>query len=72
MELGGSKGHLVSSTLPLLWPDSIPGIDPAKVVIAGDSSGGSLAAATCIMHRDIQSEQFPPIKAQVPIIYPKY
>ncbi|BBF86616.1 lipolytic enzyme [Aquitalea magnusonii] len=42
------------------------GIDPARVVVAGDSAGGNLAAALCLAARDRQG---PPLCGQA-LIYP--
>jgi acetyl esterase len=42
------------------------GIDPAKIIVAGDSAGGNLAAVTCLMARDRRG---PSISQQV-LIYP--
>jgi acetyl esterase len=42
------------------------GIDPERIVVAGDSAGGNLAAVTCVIARDLGG---PPIAAQL-LIYP--
>jgi len=42
------------------------GIDPARVVMAGDSAGGNLAAVTCLLARDRGG---PPIAGQA-LLYP--
>jgi acetyl esterase len=42
------------------------GIDPAKIIVAGDSAGGNLAAVTCLMARDRGG---PAISLQI-LLYP--
>lgn len=46
---------------------TILGLDPARIGVAGDSSGGNLAAALCLAERDDRSSRLP--WAQV-LIYP--
>lgn len=45
---------------------TVLGADPDRLVVAGDSAGGNLAAVTCVMARDRSG---PPIAAQL-LLYP--
>ncbi|HEX9583405.1 MAG TPA: alpha/beta hydrolase [Gammaproteobacteria bacterium] len=45
---------------------SIAGIDPRRIVVAGDSAGGNIAAAACLVIRD---EGAKPVRLQI-LIYP--
>ena len=42
------------------------GVDPGRIGVGGDSSGGNLAAAVCLANRDAGG---PPIRAQI-LVYP--
>lgn len=57
------------SVLDALAGGTVPSIDPARIIVAGDSAGANLAAALTLAARDRGAPLCPPIHGQA-LIYP--
>lgn len=54
----------------LAWLRSVPDVDPARIAVAGDSAGGNLAAALCLLDgRSAGTGDHPPLRSQI-LLYP--
>ena len=54
----------------LAWLRSDPGVDPARIAVAGDSAGGNLAAALCLLdRRSAGTAAHAPLRSQI-LLYP--
>ncbi|XP_060115344.1 arylacetamide deacetylase-like 3 [Heteronotia binoei] len=59
----------MSAVIHLLKEAKKYGVDPNRIILAGDSSGGTLVSVVC--HRLVTRKDIPRIRAQV-LIYPPY
>lgn len=53
----------------LTWLRTLPGVDPARLAVGGDSAGGNLAAALCLLDRRSRPADVPPLRSQI-LLYP--